>query len=424
MSELSLPDVVSQLRRVAAPVKPPDAVLVAAFVSERSESAFRSLAERHGPMVFGVCQRVLKHTQDAEDALQAVFIVLARKAAAIRPPDAVGRWLYGTAVRTARKAKCLRDRRLRRHAEMARKQTIVSHSIVEPNDWQPVLDQELTTLPEKHRLPILLCDVMGRSRQEAAAELGINEGTLSSRLARARDLLRSRLVRKGVLPSAGAVTLGAAEGASAEPSNSLLESTVSACCGGATATISHTAIRLAEGVIRSMFLNKLQRSITIVSLVAILGATAWIGGSYLLADSSPPPTKETPVGRDDNAKTPPQAKGKPNDRSADRLTELRTARLKALKNQVDGLNARLEAGKDPLTTILDANKKLMEAELALCKTNEQRMAVYETAVKRFKVFEELTQGELEAGRRTMHEAQEARAARLEIEIMWEQVKSK
>ena len=173
-----------------------------------------------------------------------------------------------------------------------------------------------------------------------------------------------------------------------------------------------------------MFISKLQRSITIACLVAILGAATWIGGSALMADPNPPALKEGRFGRSEVADKPPEAKAKPDGKTEDRLTELRTARLKALKNQVAGLNARIEAGKDPLITILDANKKLMEAELSLCNTNEQRMRVYEAAHKRFKAIEELVQGELDAGKKTMHEVEQTKAARLEIEILWEQAKSK
>jgi RNA polymerase sigma factor (sigma-70 family) len=421
MTAGSLPDVLSQLRRVAASALPSDADLIAAFVNERNEAAFKQLAERHGPMVFGVCKRVLGHIQDAEDAFQAVFIVLARKADVISPPAAVGRWLYGTAVRTARKAKSRRERQQRQLANRLPQQMEVTRVESDPNDWLPVFDEEMVHLSDKHRLPIVLCDVLGRSRQEAAAELGIAEGTLSSRLARARECLRCRLVRRGVVPSAGAISFDIAVNANAEVPRSLLESIVHIGQGSVTSAISQSATNLAEGVIRSMFLSKLQQSLFIAILIAVLGGATWIGASYLMADPKEPALKDLTPGNNEVALRIPEPKGKPDEK---RLSELRTARVEALKNQITGLEARLQAGKDPLSTLLDAYKKLLDAELSLCKTNEQCMKAYEAAVKRFKAIEELTLSELEAGKKTRHEVEQVKAARLEIEILWELAKSK
>src|SRR5438876_560933 len=155
-----------------------DAVLLDAFLGRRDEAAFAALVQRHGPMVFGVCRRILGHAQDAEDAFQAVFWVLARKAATVRPRAWVGNWLYGVAVRTALKARGLRRRRREHQVSAMPPQPI---SPAEPNgDVQAILDEEIERLPGKYRLAVVLCELEGRGRKEAADQLRIPEGTLSS----------------------------------------------------------------------------------------------------------------------------------------------------------------------------------------------------------------------------------------------------
>src|SRR5262249_10113578 len=158
----------------------PDAELVRRFAERRDESAFAALVRRHGAAVFGVCRRVLRHEQDAEDAFQAAFLVLARKAASVRRTGAVGNWLYGVAYNVARKAKAARCRRELKEREAAARQRLeVAGSA--PDDWREVLDAELYALPEKYRAPIVLCDLMGLTTAAAAAEIGCPAKTLGTR---------------------------------------------------------------------------------------------------------------------------------------------------------------------------------------------------------------------------------------------------
>src|SRR5262249_26019760 len=159
---------------------------------------------RHGPMVLGVCRRVLDHAHDAEDAFQATFLVLARKAASIVARDTVGNWLYGVAYRTAHKARVAAARRRLKERQMSRPEAL------DEDVWRelrPVLDQELNRLPEKYREPVILCDLEGQTRKEAARRLGWPEGTLSGRLSRARVLLAKRLARHGLTLSGGAMAV-------------------------------------------------------------------------------------------------------------------------------------------------------------------------------------------------------------------------
>jgi RNA polymerase sigma factor (sigma-70 family) len=175
-----------------------DGELLTAFVERADEAAFEALVRRHGPMVLGVGRRVLGDRHAAEDVFQAAFLVLARKAAGVWPRDAVGNWLYGVAVRIARDARRSQARRRAREVPMFDcAQADMGPRETSP-DWRPILDDELSRLPDHLRLPILLCDVEGRTRRAAARELRLPDGTFSRRLAAARRALAGRLARRGV----------------------------------------------------------------------------------------------------------------------------------------------------------------------------------------------------------------------------------
>jgi RNA polymerase sigma factor (sigma-70 family) len=225
-------------------------------------------------MVLGVCQRMLHNTHDVEDAFQATFLVLVRKARSVNPRNLVGHWLYGVAYRTALRAKSLDVKR-------REKEKAMPCSADSPSDsWQdvrPLLDAELNGLPEKYRIPVVLCDLEGKSRKEVAAELGCAEGTLSSRLARARALLARRLSRRGVTLSGEALAaLVAANGASACVPASLFSSTLKAAMllmAGRALTAACTSLKaaaLAEGLGETMLFANLKLT-ALWCGVAVLG---------------------------------------------------------------------------------------------------------------------------------------------------------
>src|SRR5438128_6879437 len=171
-----------------------DAQLLERYLTRREEAAFAGLVRRHGPMVLGVCRRVLRNAHDAEDAFQATFLVLVRKAASIRPRGMVGNWLYGVAHNTALKAKAMGSKRRAKEREAAARPKPDAPAEV----WQQLqalLDQELQTLPDKYRAPIVLCDPEGKLIKEAARQLGCPLGTIGTRLARGRSLLARRLAQ-------------------------------------------------------------------------------------------------------------------------------------------------------------------------------------------------------------------------------------
>src|SRR5215468_6050463 len=182
-----------------------DGQLLESFLSRHDEAAMEVLVRRHGPMVWGVCRRVLGNHHDAEDAFQAAFLVLVRRAASITSRELLANWLYGVAHQTALKARATTARRRWRERQVADVPEPVVADQDRWDDLRPVLDQELSRLPDKYRAVIVLCDLEGKSRKEAAGQLGCAEGTVASRLARARTMLAKRLTLRGVALSGGAL---------------------------------------------------------------------------------------------------------------------------------------------------------------------------------------------------------------------------
>jgi RNA polymerase sigma factor (sigma-70 family) len=269
-----------------------DAELLERFLAstgETAEDAFAAVVERHGPLVLGVCRRILRDPDDAEDAFQATFLVLARKARSIGRRELLANWLYGVAVRTARELRASRARRLAREGQvdpMTRQDPGPEES---DGELRAALDGELSRLPDAFRAPIVLCDLQGKTHQEAARILGLPVGTVSSRLVRAREKLRTRLVRRGLTLSAAAVasfcTRQAAE-ASVPPA--LVSAAARAAArfvtgGTAVAGVPSTPASLAERVSRSVALGKASAAGTLTSgllLAAAIGA-ATAGGLWL-----------------------------------------------------------------------------------------------------------------------------------------------
>lgn len=170
-----------------------DGQLLDWFVHQREEAAFAALVRRHGPMVLGVCRRVLRNSHDAEDAFQATFLVLSEKAARLRQPELLANWLYGVAYRTALHARQRASRRSEREREAATLSSSSDDAEMEARELRRVLDEELQGLPEKYRAPLVLCYLQGMTNEEAARLLGWPSGSMSYRLARGRELLRERM---------------------------------------------------------------------------------------------------------------------------------------------------------------------------------------------------------------------------------------
>jgi len=183
----------------------PDELLIERFLThegEEAEIAFRAIVVRHGPMVLGVCRHVLNQHQDAEDAFQATFVVLARKAASIHDRRVLGRWLYEVAYRIAVRAKSTAMRRRTLERQVTEMSVTAPDSEAGWNELRPVIHEEVSRLPEKYRTPVVLCYLEGKTNEEVAQLLRWPVGTVKGRLSRARELLRSRLTRRGLALSA------------------------------------------------------------------------------------------------------------------------------------------------------------------------------------------------------------------------------
>jgi RNA polymerase sigma factor (sigma-70 family) len=278
-----LTGVLRHIHRLAnAPDNPErgDEQLLRCFLADRDESAFRLLVERHGRMVLSVCRHVLRQHQDAEDAFQATFLVLARKAASIRKEVALASWLYGVAYRTALKVRseaCRRRLHERRAGERERTRAELDVAL---RELQGILAEEVNRLPEKYRAPFVLCCLEGKSRHEVAAKLGWNEGTLSTRLAEARKRLQGRLERRGVTLAAALCTLTLADASAAIPArlaHVTLQAALGIAAGRSAASVAPAPVAaLADGVMRTLFFNKVKFVgvlLLVVSLVAAGGVS-------------------------------------------------------------------------------------------------------------------------------------------------------
>ncbi|HVS38126.1 MAG TPA: sigma-70 family RNA polymerase sigma factor [Gemmataceae bacterium] len=251
-----------------------DAQLLERFVARRDEAAFTALVQRHGPMVLGVCRRTAGHADDADDAFQATFLVLARKAASIRAPAQLGAWLYGVAYRTARKARAAADRLRGRERQV---KTMPQPAVEAEDQWQeiaPLLDQELSRLPDKYRIPIILCDLEGGARKEVAQRLGVPEGTLSSRLATGRRMLAGRMARYGLAVSGGALAAALAGRAVAAVPAALTVLTIRAAASATAAAVASAKVAaLTEGAMKAMLWTKLKIAAVVLTAGLVLTGT-------------------------------------------------------------------------------------------------------------------------------------------------------
>jgi RNA polymerase sigma factor (sigma-70 family) len=291
--------------RLAARDERPDAALIDRFLSHADEAAFAEIVRRHGPMVLGVCRRFLGPTPDADDAFQATFLVLVRRARQMTWRESVGAWLYGVAVRVARKARAVRGRRRAAEPQVSPMTPEPHAPPVEPDDLAAVLDEELSALPEAYRRPLVLCELQGLARAAAARELGLREGTLSSRLARGRRMLRDRLARRGVGPAAA----GLAAAVPAELASATVRG-AAAVQGGAAGAVPAAVWSLTEGVVKAMLTTKLKMA-TVMAAVGVgltLAGGTWAdrpGGSVARAAEPPASQPVYPVKSVDGGTVPP-----------------------------------------------------------------------------------------------------------------------
>ncbi len=274
-----------------------DGELLTHFLSRRDEDALAALVERHAPMVWGVCRRVLRNPHDAEDAFQATFLVLIQKATTVVPREMVANWLYGVAQQTAVRLRATAAKRGWREVQMTE---LPEPVVVEARDEELLLrlDEELSRLPERFRALIVLCDLEGRTRKEVARQLGCPEGTVASGLVRARELLAKRLTRRGLAVSGGSLVATLSHSmASADVPAPVVTSAINVAtllaAGKVAGVISGPVAILTQGVLKTMFLKKIM---TAAVAVLALGVAVVTGGS--LAVGQPEPPNKPKVGQD------------------------------------------------------------------------------------------------------------------------------
>jgi RNA polymerase sigma factor (sigma-70 family) len=320
-----------------------DGQLLADYVGCHDEAAFAALVRRHGPMVWGVCRRVLGNHHDAEDAFQATFLVLVRKAASLGSAELVANWLYGVAHQTALKARATGARRKGRERQVAE---MPQPAVADPDRWhdlQPLLDEELSHLPDRYRAVLVLCDLERKTRKEAARQLGCPEGTVAGRLARARVMLAGRLARRGLTLSVGTLAAALAQGAaSAGVSPALVSSTLQAASlfapgqAAAQGLISAKVIALTQGVLKAMFLTKAKIAAAFVLLLVSLS-----GGAGLIYQTQA--AQDTP-GKEKNGRAIQRADAQIGEKGAElqrRVRELEE-QIQALASEVKALQKKLD----------------------------------------------------------------------------------
>lgn len=335
-----------------------DGQLLGRFLEQRDEAAAAALVRRHGPMVWGVCRRILGNHEDAEDAFQATFLVLVRRAAAIVPREMVGNWLYGVAYQTALKARATLAKRRTREKQMEALPEIEVRQKHFPVELQDILDQELSRLPDKYRLAIVLCDLEGKTRTEAARQLGVPPGTLAARLTRGRALLAKRLMRHGLAVSGGTLTAALTEPAApAAMVSSTIKAVTSVAAGQAakTGVISVQVAALTEGMVKAMLVSKIK----IVTEV-LLALTVSAAGGLLY---------KTQAGAPADAPAIEQKK----------VDDARTAALKALERL--GGSEQASDREAAIAALADYRRELKAAEETL---QRRRASAVHALADRFK----------------------------------------
>jgi RNA polymerase sigma factor (sigma-70 family) len=263
-----------------------DAELLSRFLDRRDEAAFAALVQRHASLVWGVCRRLLSQ-EDAEDTFQAVFVVLFRRAASIKPRKMVPAWLHGVAHQTSLHARRTNARRMKRERQVPMPEP-AAKEVDTQHELRGVLDAELSRLPDHYRAVIVMCDLEGKTRKEAARQLGCPEGTVAGHLARGRAMLARRLRRHGLGVSCGALAALLSPKASAIPP-SIVSSTITTVAGGA---LPAKVALLADGVIKTMLVTKLTKTLALLLVLGLITTATVVG---IAGQADKPAAGEKPV---------------------------------------------------------------------------------------------------------------------------------
>jgi RNA polymerase sigma factor (sigma-70 family) len=364
MAHVAWNSILRQVRRFARPDdggQSCDAALLNRFTSIRDQEAFLTLVERHGPMVWGLCRRLLPRLADAEDAFQATFLVLVRKASGLRRPELLGAWLHGVAYRVAIRLRATVARRYSKERPFADLPAPDVLSANEQSELRLLLDDEVNRLPERYRVPFVLCHLEGLTNEEAARRLRCPKGTILSRLSRARERLRKQLTRRGIgLSTAALAAAFLQEGEAAVLPPALSEATAAAArafaTGAAESLSMTTTVTLAEGVLKSMFFTKLKIATATTIALTLMGIGTGLIARQGVALAEPPGStpKRVPLAADSN--TPSAEKGLVAVEPTIKLKGRRDLELRdALARPVE-----VEGWDDPHTTLQDLLNQLQD----------------------------------------------------------------
>jgi RNA polymerase sigma factor (sigma-70 family) len=448
-----LNEVLRHIRRIALTAEAAeldDGRLVERFLAHQDEAAFEALLHRHGPMVLNVCRRLLRDPHDTEDAFQATFLVLLRKAASLSRRELVANWLYGVAYRTALKARREAARRGARTKPLEDVSGKDSDEVSIWKDLRPVLDEELQRLPAKYRMPVILCYLEGKTFEEAARQLGWPAGTVSGRLARAKQLLRTRLTRRGVGLAGGLLGTALSQSASGGLPGQLMAATVRV---GLALTTRHAAtdvalptsvVTLMEGVLHAMFMTKVKVVASLLLVVAIIGGGAGVVTYQKLAAQS----SNQHEGSTSKAGAPAQQET--DEEKAERLAEQASAvvtpdyklkkileaanvdqkmksllgdRVDAAKREVKARWQEYCAGRGTLDILVGSSRRLLAAELDLSTNKADRVGAWETHWQRMRDASVINSARYASGRIAVQDFLQTEYYRLDAEIGLERAKA-
>ncbi len=384
-----------------------DRELLDRYARDRDEGAFEALVRRYGSGVWAACVRLAG--RDAEDAFQAVFLTLSRKAGAVT--GSLPAWLHAVTRRVA--ANLRRNARRRGEVEAAARPPESPTADVGPSEGLALLDEELARMPERYRAVLIVCCLEGRSRDEAAEQLGWTEAQVKGRLERAREMLRTRLARRGF-----------------EIGGLLLAVAVTGPVPARADLPSAAVLTLTHGVIRAMTIQKF--TLAVAALTACVGVA--IAGAVVLraqpADAPPavPNVPKEPREMRVGATTP-QGKENPSlktaaEKSARKVKDLQKERIDTLKELVEQTAKLYQNARIEFAELLDARLLLLQAELDAAAKESERIAIYKQTIDALKGYEEWADARTKSGRGTQAAVLKIKARRLEVEIQLEQARGK
>jgi RNA polymerase sigma factor (sigma-70 family) len=390
----------------------------AAQPGETSGLAFATLVDRHGPMVLRVCRAILRHEHEAEDAFQATFLVLVRKANSLWVRDSLGPWLYRVAYRVAVRAKMISGRRKAAEREVAAMASDRYYG-EERSDLGPALYEEIDRLPDRYRIPIVLCDLDGGTYETAARHAGCPVGTIKSRLARGRQRLRERLTRRGLISASLLETVRFSDAAQATVPRALAELTAQVASRFATGTfltsevVSLPAATLAKGILRGTIMTRLKWIGMILAAVTLAtGAGVLTFGASGSQDPVLPTTQRShPEGGVGSAAGPVRS-------VADLLSAQARVSQKAYEQALTSRNGKVDLEKVHLWS-----QRLMQAQIATAVgsyvTDPKSRAIHVAAAKahrdRMRRLEDLVRAFVEKGMDLPLSASTAEYYRIEAE---------